>query len=155
MISFASWATLTLLAGLPMLKIWREARPPLFSMMRSRASTPSSMKVKERPCLPAVDQLERLLEDHVRDELSEEPRAALLGLKHVVELGPDPVEGTEQGVVGAVAHAVGVDHPVEKLLRAGVDPALAARSGRRRGGSSPRSAPVRAHPVDLGGGRER
>ncbi len=48
----ASWATLTSFFGLPRLKIWREARPFLFSMMRSRASTPSSMKVNERLCLP-------------------------------------------------------------------------------------------------------
>ena len=29
--------------GLPMLKIWREALPSLFSMIRMSASTPSSM----------------------------------------------------------------------------------------------------------------
>ena len=52
MMRSASWATLTLFFGFPMLKMRREAQPSLFSMMRSSASTPSSMKVNERPCLP-------------------------------------------------------------------------------------------------------
>ncbi len=52
MIRVARRATLTSLAGLPMLKICREALPFRFSMIRRSASTPSSMNVNERLCLP-------------------------------------------------------------------------------------------------------
>ena len=73
--------------------------------------------------LAAVDELQRLLKDHVRDELREESRTALLRLEDVVELRPDPVERPEERVVHVVAHAIGVDHAVKELLGAGVDPA--------------------------------
>ena len=38
--------------GLPRLKIWPSAQPPLFSRMRISASMPSSMYVNERRCRP-------------------------------------------------------------------------------------------------------
>jgi len=48
MMMVARSATETLFFGLPTLKIRFEAAPSLFSMMRRRQSTPSSMKVNER-----------------------------------------------------------------------------------------------------------
>src|SRR5581483_10731654 len=72
----------------------------------------------------AVDELERFLENDVGDELGEKPGTSLLGLENVVQLGADPVEGTKERIIDAVAHAVGVDYAIEQLLGAGINPAL-------------------------------
>src|SRR6185437_12898013 len=102
----------------------------------------------------AVDQLYRALVEHVGEELREYARAALLRLLDVVEIGPDEIEGPEQGVVEIVAHPVGVDDAIQQLLGGGVDPALLVdRSVDQRAGLLIEYR-IRGHAVDLGRGRE-
>jgi len=95
---FASCPTLTSFFGLPRLKIWREARPFLFSMMRSSASMAVVDERERAALLAAVDELDGLLVNDVGDELREEARAAFLLLEDVVELRADPVEGAVKSV---------------------------------------------------------
>src|SRR5438034_3420949 len=55
--------------------------------------------------------------------ICDHPGAPLLCRVEVVQPRADPVERPEQRVVEPFLHAVGVDHAVHQLLRAGVDPA--------------------------------
>ena len=112
---------------------------------------PSLMPVKQRRWLAAIDQPHVLAAHDVTQELRDDARAALLGRVHVVQPRADPVERAEQRVVELVAHAVGVDHAVEQLLGAGIDPArLFDRPVDQFGGIRIELAVV-AHAVDLGG----
>ncbi len=138
------------LLGLPMLKMRRLARSSLFSRIVSSASIASPM-IGERALLAAaVDQLDRPAVEHVREELREHARAALLRLLDVIEVRADEVEGAEQRVVEVVAHAVGVDDAVEQLLGGGIDPALLVdRAVGQRTGLLIEHR-IRGHAVDLG-----
>ena len=93
MISFASWATLTLLAGLPMLKIWREAQPSLFSMIRRSASTPSSMKVNDRLCLPPSTSWSGFLKMTFEMNCVKSRELPSLGSNTLSSLGPIQLKG--------------------------------------------------------------
>jgi len=76
-----------------MLKIWREAQPFLFSMMRRSASTPSSINVNDRLCFAAIDELERFLENHVRDKLREQRELPSFGSITSSSFGPIQLNG--------------------------------------------------------------
>ena len=142
----ASSATDTQLPGLPMLKMRRVATPSVV-LDDPQHAVDRIVDVGEGALLlAAVDELHRLPVHDVREELREHARAALLRLLDVVEVRADPVERPEQRVVAApAADAVGLDHAVEQLLGAGVDPALLVDRAVDESSSSPRRAPRPAH----------
>src|SRR3989442_14941484 len=76
--------------------------------------------------LAAVDQLDALAAHDVAEELRHYARAAFLVRADRIQAGADPVERPEQGEIESLLLAVGPDDAVHQLLRAGVDPALAA-----------------------------
>src|SRR5690606_37396558 len=74
----------------------------------------------------AIDELNVAPAQNIAEKLRQHARGALIRGHDVVELRPDPVEGAEQRVAQKSLQPISVDHPVEKLLRAGIDPALLA-----------------------------
>ena len=99
----------------------------------------------------AVHELDVLAMQDIADELGQDTRAAFLGLQDVVELGADPVERPEEGEVEPLLLAVGVDHAIEQLLAAGVDPALFVNRAEHQARIFLIENRIIAHAVHLGG----
>ena len=72
----------------------------------------------------AVHKADRPFHQELGDELRHHPGAAFLCRIQGIQAGSDPVEGSEQREFQMPPRAVGIDHPIEELLAAGVDPAL-------------------------------
>src|SRR5439155_3455473 len=79
---------------------------------------------KATPLLSTVYQVYRPVEDEIRDELGHDPAVADLFLVHAIEAGANPVEWTKDRVVEVVLQAVRVNHPIQQLLPAAVNPAM-------------------------------
>ncbi len=106
------------------------------------------------PLRPAVHELDRLAVEDVVEELRQDPARPFLRGVDVVEVRPEPVEGAEERELQPLRVPVRPDDAVEELLEARVDPALLVdRAVDERRGVLVELG-VRAHPVDLGGGRE-
>ncbi len=112
------------LSGLPMLMIWfLQASSAV--LQNSHQCRHAVVDIGETALLAAaVHQGDRPLHQQFGDELGHHPGAAFLGRIQGIQAGSDPVERPKQGEFEMPPGAVGIDHPVQKLLAAGVDPAL-------------------------------
>jgi hypothetical protein len=69
-----------------------------------------------------VHQGDGTLHEKFGNKLGYHPRASLLGRIEGIEAGSDPVEGSKQGELQMSPGPIGIDHPVQKLLAAGIYP---------------------------------
>jgi hypothetical protein len=74
--------------------------------------------------MAAVNERNRAFHKQFGDELCDDSGAPLFGHIQGIQPRSDPVEGSKQGEFKMTAGAIGVDHAIQELLAAGVNPAL-------------------------------
>src|SRR5262249_2395544 len=97
--------------------VLHDAISALDGVVDIRVTTPPSAAI-DKLHLPAVDQ-------RVHEE-GEDARNAFAFGEQKVDLGSDKVERADDGVAKTLRQAIGVQHTLEQLLRAGVNPAMLA-----------------------------
>ena len=80
----------------------------------------------------AVHQIDRTLQKQLGDKLRHNARASLFGGIQRIEPRPDPVEGTEKREFQAASRSIGINHTIQKLFAAGINPALLANRPHRQ-----------------------
>ena len=105
------------LSGLPMLMIWPSQTPPLFSMIRNSASTPSSTSVKQRFCSPPSISWIGVPSTRLRISCVIARELPMRAESRLSSRGPIQLNG-RNSVNFRPFCAVGPDHAVEQLLGA-------------------------------------